>query len=271
MGWQLIYVPHLDTQDDVQSGPKIEDRAVAPPSTSVITASTGTITLDPVDPALEAAPAVDVNDSAEKKGEAPAALNEVLPSNDLEYAISRVTTHAKLLRTSITVHTASGIVRFRAAAQCILDSVQDTHRRYSWDVLRRRRDFRNTYVSALAEKLVTDKAAQAWSVPRPGADKILKRHELLEKEVPVIDKQFWTSLARWEYRKTVSVVHLCVVFFNVVEVCTMLLTHWISASNRFCDECDNLLFGVRHTCLECHGKFPRVSPFAGAASYLKPL
>lgn len=212
VGCRLIFLLHLDTLDEGQPETKIEDPTAAPPGTSMITASAGTFSPHPTELTLESVPAVEASDSVEKGKDAPIVLKEVPPSDDLEYAIMRVTTHAKLLQTSITIHTASGITRLRAAAQCILDGVQDHHRRYSWDALRRRRDFRRTYISALAQKLVTDEATQFWLKPPPGTVQIQKRHELLEKEVPVMDKRFWTSLARWEYRKTVSVVHLCVVF-----------------------------------------------------------
>ena len=222
LGLHLDVLPDLchplDSSDEAQPETKTEGADVA--------ALIDAVTPAPAEPALELAPAVEpptveppvvetataveANGSADNKDDTPSVFKEVPTSDDLEYAISRVATHAKLILNSINVHITSGIARFRVAAQCILDGVQDHHRRYSWDVLRRRRDFRKTYVSALAQKLVTDEATRIWSEAPPGSDKIQEKHELLEKEVAVMDKRFWTSLARWEYRKTV--VHLCVVF-----------------------------------------------------------
>lgn len=181
----------IDTPEDPQPESKPDD-------------ASPTITSDPAPSSEDAAATVKEAETDPK----PIPYKEAPVSEDFEYVLSRVALHPKLIQTIITLHTTSGIKRFRAAAQFILDGIHDHHVRYSWDHLRRRRDFRKIYVSALAQKLAIDEATRVWSYSPPGGDEIQEKHEVLLKEVPAIDKRFWTSLARWEYRKIV--VHLYV-------------------------------------------------------------
>lgn len=175
----------------------------------------------PSSPALES--------RGERDTTSPEIHNEGVPDEDFQYALSRVAIHSQRLDAAAKLHNATGLVRFRAAAQLILDGIRDRHHRYSWEFLRRRRDFRKQYVSVLARKFGFEEASRLWGKPPPGADEALSEHEQYVKEVAVIDKRFWTSLARLEYRKA-------------------------GFSDELCDKCRHIVVGVRYICLVCEGE-----------------
>jgi hypothetical protein len=156
----------------------------------------------------DAEPTAQENGDAESTPEAEpqATFTEIPISEEFQFALDKISGHAARINTTIKIHRLSGIKRFRAAAQFVIDDIKDRRYRFSWDFLRRRRDFRKMYVTALSYKLQFDEATQLWETELLGADEAESRHELLQKEVPAIDKRLWTSLARWEYRK--RVVHM---------------------------------------------------------------
>lgn len=156
-------------------------------------------------------PAAETTDATPKQADpTPPVYKEVPISEDLEHAFSRVATHPNLIQATVSVHIASGITRLRAAGQTVLYNIHDRRRRSSWEYMRRRRDTRQRYLAVLAQKLVYDESSRLYgsTLYPEKVEKVEWDHQLLAREVPPVDKRFWTSLGRWERRK--MVVHMYV-------------------------------------------------------------
>lgn len=222
----LIY---LDAAYADHSKTETEEADAAPPS---IQGSDGLAAPDTGTPNPEPVSAPEASDAVQNGIDAKLAdSKELTSSDDFEYAISLVSLHPALIQIDIDVHATSGIDRFRAVARYALQGVHDRHRRWLRDFRRHRRDFCKTYVSGLVDKLIMDEATHIWQHSLSGYYEIDARHELLSEELAVLDKGFYSSLARLEGRK--SVVHLYVIFatprrpqaqYNLIALLRLMLS-----------------------------------------------